>query len=461
MEALRQRPLAPHPVPRSRPRAPLGGLGAIVSLTATIALSGCASSPKPTSSAPRAPAAAAVRVLNNTSSAVRVEAGRNELGEVRSGGEELFRGLAPGTIDLRGISLDGELVFRRDLLTLEPGETFTWVLREGGFEPAATQRTRRDATVIVENGTPWRVEVLLDGTVLGSVDSGAQERFTGIATGSHRLQARTQETEFPEEFPVLEPGESFTWRLRAPEEPVITGSGGIIPKPGTGRLRVENPHDESVTVLVNGTPLGRVEAGATRIFDELTAARVLLAAETTDGRTRYRGPSGRIEPGRVLTWRIGTGETTSGEVADVPAPRREIEVRPADELPEADETVEVRPEDEPGGPGRPPAEPAGPFEDAPAPADQGPGPDPGLEPGAFPGQGDRAFVVENQTSQDLEILLDGRSVGAVGAGMTQRFTELPGPRFTPSARTASGRKTFSHPEVDLSSRQSFTWMILP
>ena len=45
--------------------------------------------------------------------------------------------------------------------------------------------------------------------------------------------------------------------------------------------------------------------------------------------------------------------------------------------------------------------------------------------------------------------------------MSQRFTEVPGLRFTPSARSASRTREFRHPSVDLSTRQSFTWIIAP
>ena len=45
--------------------------------------------------------------------------------------------------------------------------------------------------------------------------------------------------------------------------------------------------------------------------------------------------------------------------------------------------------------------------------------------------------------------------------MTERFTELPGTRFTPSARSASGAREFGHPQVDLEGRDSFSWIIVP
>jgi hypothetical protein len=70
-------------------------------------------------------------------------------------------------------------------------------------------------------------------------------------------------------------------------------------------------------------------------------------------------------------------------------------------------------------------------------------------------------VVENHTTQDLEILFDGESVGAVGAGMTRSFTELPGLRFTPTAVSANGARRYEHPEVDLGSQGSFSWIIEP
>jgi hypothetical protein len=393
----------------------------------------CATRGVETRPAPRPAGEAALRVLNRTASDVRVEADGESLGEVAAGVEQLFAALAPGTFDVRGFSLDGGLVFRRDLLTLEAGETFTWILREGtpGAGAPADAAARESATVVVENATQWDVEIVLDGQVLGTASAGATGRFGGVAPGSHRLEARAPEASFPLEFPVLEPGETFTWRLRAPGALV---AGALLPAPGTGRLRVENLHTEAVTVSVNGTPLGVVEANNVRIFDNLASSRLLLSAESRDGRTRFAGPATRIEPGRVTTWRVGTGGAS------------EIALRPVPPLPSpeagAAPTRDRIPEPAP----RPLPAPAG---------------DPSPPPPDLGAASEKVFTVENHTSQDLEIRFDGRSAGAVGAGMTSHFTDLPGLRFTPSAVSASGKQTFEHPPVDLSGRRSYTWMIQP
>lgn len=386
---------------------------------------------------------ATLKVVNRTRANVRIQIGDRALGDVPAGRDQYFMGLVPGALDLRGISADGALAFRRDLLTLEPGETFTWVLREGeslarGELPAAAPPTEdRSATIVVENGTDWEVGVTLDGEPLGSVPPSRTVPFD-VAPGSHRLEARAEKTSFPQEFPVLESGETFTWRLRPPGS--VAGRG-LLPPPGTGRLRVENPNAESVTVRVNGVPLGIVEARHTRIFDNLAAARVRLSAVSADRLTSYEGPELGIEPGGVALWRLGAGQpqqvsrVEEAEAAvSVPPPMvGRAEPTPSDALPPPDA---LHPPDEPlpaaGEPAPAASETAG-----------------------------KAFVVENHTSQDLEIFFDGRSAGAVGAGMTQRFTELPGLRFTPSAASPSGARRFPHPEVDLSGRESFSWIIEP
>jgi hypothetical protein len=177
----------------------------------------------------------------------------------------------------------------------------------------------------------------------------------------------------------------------------------------------------------------------------------------------------RIEPGRVVEWRIGGGVAGVGAVAGAAPDRRGTPPiapelpPPAGETPPAD--GELRAGEERLPPGPPPA-PAPETDDGlgppplPAPADL-PREDAGGAGADAPAGGSRVFVVENRTSQDLEVLLDGEVVGAVGAGMTERFSDLPGLRFTPSARTASGRGSYPHPEVDLTGRQSFTWIITP
>ncbi|MFN2432531.1 MAG: hypothetical protein ABR599_06905 [Gemmatimonadota bacterium] len=425
---------------------------AVLAVLAAAALTaaGCAARSEPSPPAPRASADAAVRVLNNTSSQVRVDLDGRPLGEVAAGGEQLFGGIAPGTYDLTGRSLDGSLDFRRDLLPLEAAETFTWVLREGGggIEVGGDSQS---ATILVENATAHDVEVRLNGQSLGVAAAGATAPFPGIVPGSYRLEAVSSEASFPREYPVLAAGETFRWRLREPGSPDLAASAGpILPAPGTGRLRVENPHPEAMTVLANGTPLGTVGGGNVRIFDELAASRVLLAAETSDGRL-VRGPATRIEPGRVTAWRIGP--ISGAQVTTIDPEDRRAEPRaPA-------------PEPWPG---------AGDVDAEPVYGPQRPAPLPPLEPGELPGDdlprpgeqpaggaAERTFIVENGTPEDLEILLDGRSIGAVGAGMTERFTQLPALRFTPKAVSASGAREFTHPEVDLSTRNSFTWIILP
>jgi hypothetical protein len=409
--------------------------------------------------------------VNRTSADVRIRVGDRALGEVPAGRDQYFMGLVPGTLDLRGVSADGALAFRRDLLTLEPGETFTWVLREGeavaGGELADAPPTEeRSARIVVENGTDWEVEVRLDGEGLGSVPPSRTVPFDVVA-GSHRLEARADETSFPQEFPVLEPGETFTWRLRPPGS--VAGRG-LLPPPGTGRLRVENPNAESVTVRVNGVPLGTVEARNTRIFDNLAAARVRLSAVSADRLTSYEGPELGIEPGGVALWRLGAGqprqvsrvEETEAAVS-VPPPV----VPPTGPTPSAQPSLNsLPPPNEPPPPETPPPLETLPPPETPLPPETLPPPGEALpaagEPAATASEtAGKAFVVENHTSQDLEIFFDGRSAGAVGAGMTQRFTDLPGPRFTPSAASPSGARRFPHPEVDLSGRESFSWIIEP
>jgi hypothetical protein len=408
---------------------------------AALVLAGCAGQ-QTIERAPARPAAeATLKVVNGTGAEVRVEADGRALGSVPAGREQYFLGLAPGTFDLRGASPDGALSFRRDLLTLEPGETFTWILREGeaGATPQPIARSAPAmAAIVVENGTAWDVDILLDGRVLGRSLAGRSSRFADVPTGAHRLEGRAKESSFPQEFPVLEAGETFTWRLRGPGP--IAGRG-LLSAPGTGRLRVENPNPEPVTVLVNGVELGRVEARDVRIFDNLAAERLQLSAESGDGLTRYAGPELAIEPGGVALWRVGAG-------APRDLPRDAGTAAAPATLPPAPEPSE-RPLPPAAGEA---AEPV-PFA----------GQDPAGE-AAGPGEGEaggQAFVVENHTGQDLEIFFDGRSVGAVGAGMTQRFTELPGARFTPSAASANGARRFAHPAVDLSGKESFSWIIEP
>ncbi|MBA2564652.1 MAG: hypothetical protein H0V09_04425 [Gemmatimonadetes bacterium] len=425
------------------------GSSLLAAAACTLALS-CASRPVETVSAGPARSDAALRVVNRTLSDVRVQADGRALGDVSAQSEQLFVGLAPGTLDLRGVSADGELSFERDLLTLGPGETFTWVLREDGGragDPAAAEPRAGGASLVVENETSWTVDVFLDEQVLGTTGPSSTGRFDGIPPGSHRLEARAPETTFPREFPVLEAGETFTWRLRAPASGSgrMTASGGILPAPGTGRLRVENPHPEALEVLVNGTRVGPVEAGNTRIFDEMAVARVLLSAESPDGRTRYRGPSTSIEPGRVTLWRIGSDMEVAGPGFES-RPDDDREVRRPGTRDEGDASEDVyAPEEEI-------------FADVEPRRDEEPEDVP--PPTVRAGSG-KVFVVQNLTGQDLEVLLDGHSLGAVGAGMTETFSSLPGTRFTPSARDASGRREFDHPPVDLSTRDSFTWIIQP
>jgi hypothetical protein len=391
---------------------------------------------------------ATLKVVNRTSADVRIQVGDRALGEVPAGRDQYFMGVVPGTLDLRGVSVDGALAFRRDLLTLEPGETFTWVLREGESVaqvelPAAPPMEERSATIVVENGTDWEVEVALDGEPLGSVPPSRTVPFD-VAPGSHRLEARAEETSFPQEFPVLEPGETFTWRLRPPGS--VAGRG-LLPPPGTGRLRVENPNAESVTVRVNGVPLGIVEARNTRIFDNLAAAHVRLSAVSGDRHTVYEGPELGIEPGGVALWRLGAGQPL--QVSRVGEAGAAVSAPPPVVAP-----TEPGPPEAQAPPDALPPPGAWPPSDEPLPTASAPA-------ASAPGTAGKAFVVENHTSQDLEIFFDGRSAGAVGAGMTQRFNDLPGLRFTPSAASPSGARRFPHPEVDLSGRESFSWIIEP
>lgn len=415
---------------------------------------------------PSRPADATLRVLNRTSEGVKLETDERPLGEVAAGGEQLFPGLPPGTLNLRGFSAGGGLEFRRDLLTLEPGETFTWILREEVSLSGRAARGGEDAVIVVENETRWPVEVALDGDVLGVTEAAGRARFEGIAPGAHRLEARatdpSTQISFRGEYPVLKPGEVFIWRLR---DGGADPTAGILPAPGTGRLRVENPHGEPLVVSANGTALGTVEPREVRIFEDLPAGRVLLVARSGDDGTRFPGPSARIDPGRVTTWRIGPPEgALTSDVTEGAAPETVI----------VGETAESAPASAAGaGPGRESeaAVAGGPDVSPPAseplPGDVATGAGEPAYPEArapaadAPPAANRVFIVENRTTQDLEVFLDGESAGAVGAGMTERFTPLPALRFVPSAATASGTRRFEHPPVDLTSQETFTWIIEP
>lgn len=130
-----------------------------------------------------------------------------------------------------------------------------------GEDLSLTVRGRTEA--IVHTGTRIRVRNLLPGTVEVSA------RSTQGGAGAFKTQSTID----------LVTGKTQVWSI-VPDQ----AGGAPLPEvPGLGALRVTNPTRKDVSVLVNGVRVGRVFAGAERVFDDLPSGVTHLSARPDDG----------------------------------------------------------------------------------------------------------------------------------------------------------------------------------
>jgi hypothetical protein len=210
---------------------------------------------------------------------VQVDAGREALVRVAAlTGSARFRNL--GSVPLR-LAIDGQPVGR-----LAPGETLgsgpllagTHVVAarpagshghhgavmgaiQDSFEVVAGRETHvpvgpRSASLEVHNPFPRPVTVLVDGARVGQLRGGESVRLEDQAPGRHSVVLMSHGRALAESSVTLRPGAFERWR------PVVAL---------TGALRVVNTTHRTLKVRLDGTRLGKLRPGETRVLRDLAA----------------------------------------------------------------------------------------------------------------------------------------------------------------------------------------------
>jgi len=139
------------------------------------------------------------------------------------------------------------------------------------------------ATLEVENRTTEDLSLTVRGRTEAIVHSGTRVRVRHLLPGKVAVSARATQGgagAFSAATTVdLMIGQTQVWSV-VPDQ----AGGAPLPEvPGLAALKVTNPTRKDVSVLVNGVRVGRVFAGAERVFDDLPSGVTHLSARPDDG----------------------------------------------------------------------------------------------------------------------------------------------------------------------------------
>lgn len=130
-----------------------------------------------------------------------------------------------------------------------------------------------DGFITVRNRNAARLEVLVDGRVVGEVDGDSAARFGPFTEGRHRVRVRFNRRglRFPLTHGPVWVSDHRPTRVDVPEADI-------------GLVRVRNEWVEPMTVTINGRTVGRVPAGGAR----------LLKVKNASGQLALLTPSGAM-----------------------------------------------------------------------------------------------------------------------------------------------------------------------
>lgn len=223
-----------------------------------------------------APPPARLEVFNDSGLALTVYRDGFPLGPVAPFAVTRFEGQPPGLARLVARDLRGD-VLAEEALTLAPAGVARWHVA------VATCQVR------VENRSPERYMVTIDGRHVGPVEPTRAHVYAGIRPGAHRLEARPVEGGVVRERDVVcPPGGAVEW---------------VLTPPPRAALDLHNGTDTPVTVAMDGRPLGVVRPGLTTRFQGILPGVHEFEAAPAGGPPHVRELD--LGPGEVAGWAIG------------------------------------------------------------------------------------------------------------------------------------------------------------
>ncbi len=198
--------------------------------------------------------------------------------------------LAPGPVVIELATFDGQVLHRHAVELV-------------GGRPVTLDLEAPIATLEVVNPLDVDVDVLVDGRRVGRVSRGQTSRFDALPAGRRVLVARAVVGPLAIQQPqVLEPGQTFVWRLPQPEAEVGPAGGPTAP-PGMALLVFTNQGSSEIELVVDEQVHGRVAPGqATQVPLTPGAHRVYARIPGTQIRTEQ---SLTVTSGQVARWEYG------------------------------------------------------------------------------------------------------------------------------------------------------------
>jgi hypothetical protein len=170
-------------------------------------------------------------------------------------------------------------------LALTPGEVTSWnlALAPGDPEPPPL------GALEVVNPSAHDLIIRAGGTLLGTVLAGDSRWFRDLPAALHGLEAADPARQIVVTATVAVPAE---------------GAARFVVMVAYGRLTVTNDTPEDVQLSMGEAPMGGVEAGAERTFEELPPGRHDLVAWTANGHRVSRTVD--LDPEFPVTWRLAS-----------------------------------------------------------------------------------------------------------------------------------------------------------
>ena len=308
------------------------------------------------------------------------------------------------------------------------------------------------AILEVENRTPDDLSLSVRGRTEAIVRSGTRVRVRNLTPGQADVSARATAggagAFHVEHALTLRAGAIDVWSIL----PDAAAGEALPPVPGLGAIRVVNPTQKDVSVLIDGVRMGRIFAGAERRFDDIPEGTVRVGGRPDDG-TAGQDTELAIVAGTEATWRF---EQRGGEL---------IIDNTTDEALEVTIDGESRPRIGPGETWRSFEAPGVRLVQARS------------EPSRRPYEavlelttaapvswtvkaGQSALVIENDSGEALTVQVPGREATPVPAKKWVRFDDLPSGPIELRAQGDATRGAYAA-RLELMPAQVTTWVVGP
>lgn len=174
----------------------------------------------------------------------------------------------------------------------------------GGALEGPTDPGGGGGMLAVVNPTDDTWDLKLDGAGRGSVGPRSEARIPNVKAGAHVVVAENASLGIDQRGDVqVSAGQTTTHTL----------------KPLVSRLKVSNPHDVAVEIVIDGVVIGRAAPKSDTVFEAVPAGKRMLVARAPTGPGAVRVEQ-RLAPNAESAWTVPALAESGGEHPSIPTP---------------------------------------------------------------------------------------------------------------------------------------------